>query len=172
MYALYGHHRYFKFKRKYQQYGSCFETIFPCLMTMALPLYNYNCTNITNTNKTFLEKTMSLELKAREWWECSGDELWAVNLRRPNFVAQDDECPHRGGSQALKNMSCDHSTEDEFVSLTKPIVLWTTGKKILCWSIFEIEPVAYFWPFLGYWRSQNLSRDNDVKGNLCFMQNV
>ena len=37
MYALYGHPRYFKFKRKYQQYGSCFQTIFPFLMTM-LPL--------------------------------------------------------------------------------------------------------------------------------------
>ena len=34
MYALYGHPRYFKFKRKYQQYGPCFQTIFPFLMTM------------------------------------------------------------------------------------------------------------------------------------------
>ena len=28
MYALHGHPRYFKFKRKYQQYGPCFQTIF------------------------------------------------------------------------------------------------------------------------------------------------
>ena len=34
MYALYGHPRYFKFKRKYQQYCPCFQTIFPFLMTM------------------------------------------------------------------------------------------------------------------------------------------
>ena len=44
---------------------------------------------------------MSLELNARQWWECSGDELWAMNLRRPNFVAQDDECHRRSGNQAL-----------------------------------------------------------------------
>ena len=34
MYALYGHPRYFKLKRKYQQYEPCFQTIFPFLMTM------------------------------------------------------------------------------------------------------------------------------------------
>ena len=32
IYALYGHPRHFKFKQKYQQYGSCFQTIFPFLM--------------------------------------------------------------------------------------------------------------------------------------------
>ena len=46
---------------------------------------------------------MSLALNARQWWECSGDELWAINLRRPNFVAQDDKCHRRGGNQALTN---------------------------------------------------------------------
>ena len=34
MYTLYGHFRYFKFMQKYQQYGPCFQTIFPFLMTM------------------------------------------------------------------------------------------------------------------------------------------
>ena len=34
MYTLYGHPRYFKFKWKYQQYGPCFQTIFPFPMTM------------------------------------------------------------------------------------------------------------------------------------------
>ena len=34
MHTLYGYPRYFKFKRKYQQYGSCFQTIFPFLITM------------------------------------------------------------------------------------------------------------------------------------------
>ena len=47
---------------------------------------------------------MSLALSARKWWECSGDELWAMNLRRPDFVAQDDECHRRGGNQALDEM--------------------------------------------------------------------
>ena len=43
---------------------------------------------------------MSLELNARKWSECSNDKLWAMNLRRPNFVVQDDECHHRGWNQA------------------------------------------------------------------------
>ena len=34
MYDVYGHPRYFKFKRKHQQYGQCFQTLFPFLMTM------------------------------------------------------------------------------------------------------------------------------------------
>ena len=44
---------------------------------------------------------MSLALNAHKWWEYSGDELWAMNLRRQNFVAQDDEHHHRGGNQVL-----------------------------------------------------------------------
>ena len=42
---------------------------------------------------------MILALNARKWWECSGDELWAMNLKRPNFVAQGDECHRRGGNK-------------------------------------------------------------------------
>ena len=79
----------------------------------ALPLYNYNFTNITNTNKTFLQKTISLEPNARKSWECSGDELWAMNLRRPNFVAQDDECHRRGGNQALTGIARRHLNPSE-----------------------------------------------------------
>ena len=45
---------------------------------------------------------MSSALNARKCWECSSDELWAMNLRRPNFFAQDDECHRCGGNQALK----------------------------------------------------------------------
>ena len=41
--------------------------------------------------------TMSLELNARKWWECSGDKLWAMTLS-----AQEDECHRRGGNQALE----------------------------------------------------------------------
>ena len=43
---------------------------------------------------------MSLELNARKWWECFGDELRAMNLRRTDLFAQDDECHRRGGNQA------------------------------------------------------------------------
>ena len=39
MYSLYCHPRYFKFKRKYQQYDPCFPTIFPFLMIMYLYIY-------------------------------------------------------------------------------------------------------------------------------------
>ena len=28
---------------------------------------------------------MSLALYEGNWWECSDDELWAINLRRSNF---------------------------------------------------------------------------------------
>ena len=35
---------------------------------------------------------MSLALNVDNWWECSGDELWAMNLRRSNFVAQKTPC--------------------------------------------------------------------------------
>ena len=34
MHALYGYPRYFKFKQKYQQYGPCFQSVFPFLMTI------------------------------------------------------------------------------------------------------------------------------------------
>ena len=44
---------------------------------------------------------MGLELNSQKWWECSGDELRVMNLRRLNFVAQDDECHRCGGNQAL-----------------------------------------------------------------------
>ena len=44
MYALYGHARYFKFKQKYEQYGPCFQTVFPFLMTMleSIPLDSWS----------------------------------------------------------------------------------------------------------------------------------
>ena len=51
---------------------------------------------------------MCLELNARKWWECSGDELRAMNLRRPNLVAQDDECHGRAGNQPLSKLILDH----------------------------------------------------------------
>ena len=36
MYSLYGHPRYFNFKRKYQQYDTCFQTIFPFLLFFSM----------------------------------------------------------------------------------------------------------------------------------------
>lgn len=44
---------------------------------------------------------MSLKLDACKWWENSGDELWAMNMKRPNFVTKDDKCHRRDGNQAL-----------------------------------------------------------------------
>ena len=63
-----------------------------------------------------------------------------------------------------KNVSRNHSKKGEFVSLRKPIVLCTIGKKILCWSIFALEAIADSCPFLIYWPSKNESRYHDVKG--------
>ena len=34
MHSLYSHPGYLNFKRKYQQYGPCFQAIFPILITM------------------------------------------------------------------------------------------------------------------------------------------
>ena len=48
---------------------------------------------------------MSVELNVQKWWECSSDELWAMNLRRLNCVAQDDQCHRCGGNQALLQMA-------------------------------------------------------------------
>ena len=36
IHSLYGHPRNFKFKQKYQQYGPCFQIIFPFLMPMII----------------------------------------------------------------------------------------------------------------------------------------
>ena len=47
----------------------------------------------------------------------------------------------------------------ELVSLAKPIVLCTTRKRILCWTIFTVEPIADFCPILGYWPSKHESRE-------------
>ena len=47
--------------------------------------------------------------------------------------------------------------------LTKPIKFGVNWKKILCWSIFAIEPLANFCPFLGYWHSENASLDRGIK---------
>ena len=46
-----------------------------------------------------------------------------------------------------KNALHDHGIMGEFVSLAKPIVLCTIGKRNLCWSMFAIEPIADFCPF-------------------------
>ena len=43
---------------------------------------------------------MSLALNEGNWWKCSGDELWTMNLRQSNFVAQGDKSDCRGGNQA------------------------------------------------------------------------
>ena len=47
--------------------------------------------------------------------------------------------------------------------LTKPIEFDVTGKRILCWSHFFKEPIADFFPFLGYWPSKNALHDHGIK---------
>ena len=45
---------------------------------------------------------MSLALNEGNWWECSGDKLWAMNLKQSNFVAQGDKCDRCGRNQVLE----------------------------------------------------------------------
>ena len=48
---------------------------------------------VLNLRKTHLIKG--------NWWECSDDELWAMNLRWSNLVAEGDKSDRRSGNQAL-----------------------------------------------------------------------
>ena len=57
------------------------------------------------------------------------------------------------------------------ILLIKPIIFGVNGKKIFCWSIFAIEPIAGFCPFLGYWPSKNASRDHDIKDKFVSFAN-
>ena len=43
----------------------------------------------------------SFSTECRSWWECSDDELRAINLQRSNIVAQGHELHRHGGNQAL-----------------------------------------------------------------------
>ena len=47
--------------------------------------------------------------------------------------------------------------------LPKPIKFGLNRKRILCWSVFAIEPIAGFCLFMGYWPSKNASRDHGMK---------
>ena len=57
---------------------------------------------VLNLRKINLIKGDELSTECGNWWECSGKELWVMNLRRSNFVAQSDKCDRRGGNRALK----------------------------------------------------------------------
>ena len=48
--------------------------------------------------------------------------------------------------------------------LTKPIKFGVNGKRILCWSIFALEPATDICPFLSYWPSKNASRYHGLQG--------
>ena len=41
--------------------------------------------------------------------------------------------------------------------LTKPIKFGLNRKRILCWSVFAVEPIAV------YWLSKNVSHDHGIK---------
>ena len=61
------------------------------------------------------------------------------------------------------NYSRDHDVMSEKDSLSKPIKFGIDGKRMSCLSIFAIEPIADFCPFMDYWRSKNVSRDPSIK---------
>ena len=44
----------------------------------------------------------SFNTECCSWWECSGDELWTMNLEQCNVVAQCNEFHLCGGNQALR----------------------------------------------------------------------
>ena len=54
------------------------------------------------------------------------------------------------GYWSSKNASGDYNVIRDFVSLTKPMVLLTFGKRILCWSKFALELIADFCPLLTF----------------------
>ena len=56
-------------------------------------------------------------------------------------------------------------------SLSKPIKFGIDGKRMLCWSIFAIEPIADFCPFMDYWHSKNVSRDLSIKCEFASLPN-
>ena len=43
---------------------------------------------------------MKSALNKRDWWECSIDELWAMNLRQSDLIAQGDKCDRHCENQA------------------------------------------------------------------------
>ena len=53
-----------------------------------------------------------------------------------------------------KNESRDRGVKGESVSPAKPNVFGATGRRVLCWSMFAIEPLAEFSLFLDYWPSK------------------
>ena len=59
--------------------------------------------------------------------------------------------------------SRDHDVMGEEYLLTKPIKFDLNGKRILCWSIFGIESIAGFGPFMGYWPPKNALRYHGIK---------
>ena len=57
----------------------------------------------------------------------------------------------------------------ENVLLTKPIKFGVSWKRILCWSVFAIKPIADFCLFLDYWPSKNASRGHRIKGKFVYL---
>ena len=74
-----------------------------------------------------------------------------------------DFCPFLGYWPS-KNAWCGHGKKWKLVFLSKPIILCSIGKIILCWSTFAIESIADFYPFWRYWHWKNWPCDHDVKG--------
>ena len=82
---------------------------------------------------------------------------------------------------AITCSSRDHDVMGEKNLLTKPIKFGVNGKRILCWSIFALEPITGTCQYLGYWPSKNASRDHGLQGEfvslakrivLCTIRNI
>ena len=68
------------------------------------------------------------------------------------------------------NPSLDHDVKGKIVSLVKRIVFGTNGKRILCWSMFAIEPIAHFSLLPDNWLEKNGSIDHNVKGEFASLE--
>ena len=66
-------------------------------MCLCFTTYKYQFTKFEKKN--VLQKVMSLTMNVRNWWECSSDEHWVMNLRQSKFVAQGNEHHHGGGNE-------------------------------------------------------------------------
>ena len=88
---------------------------------------------------------MSLALNEGNWWECSGDKLRAMNLRRSNFVAQGDKSDRPGGNQALQLCCCEFSSY--FVELQQTDSSENNEENYYFYGVFFCFFFYYFFNF-------------------------
>ena len=128
---------------------------------------------------------MSLALNEGNWWECSGDKLWAMNLKQSNFVAQGDKCDRCGRNQVLEVSSSTFLYIPKRQMIKKPfeafLNIWhqkrkhtiAIFRKVLSWKIiiqkysqagqFERVFLLYYTieALLAYWSTEHGSVFHD-----------